>query len=143
MTPGPGKSSFGLEPSTDVCSLCSATTPGARDKVSGRFLPRRGPEHGEGCAYRAVREPTVEMVIDRRLLQIVFDVAVESMDFSSGFLDDEEVDALREVAVVLGVDPMIATPENFKCKFDGKHDFSPRPDGDYCWRCKQTVKRST
>ncbi len=34
--------------------------------------------------------------IEDRLLRIVFDVAVHSMDFGSGFLDDEEVAGLRE-----------------------------------------------
>jgi hypothetical protein len=57
--------------------------------------------------------------IDRRLLQIIFDTAVHSMDFGSGFLDDEEVTALRAVAVLLGVDPLVATPDNFKCKHLG------------------------
>jgi hypothetical protein len=46
-------------------------------------------------------------------LQTVFDTAVGSLDFSSGFLDNDEVLALRRVAVVLGVDPMKATPHNF------------------------------
>jgi len=59
--------------------------------------------------------------IDDRLLRIVFDVAVHSMDFGSGFLDDEEVAALREVAVTLGVDPAEATPGNFRCQYRGHH----------------------
>ncbi len=46
-------------------------------------------------------------------LQVMFDVAVESLDFASGFLDNDEVLALRRVAVLLGVDPMKATPHNF------------------------------
>jgi len=68
--------------------------------------------------------------IDDRLLRIVFDVAVHSMDFGSGFLDDEEVAALREVAVVLGVDPAVATPRNFTCKYRGHHAAGP-----YCPDC--------
>jgi len=60
--------------------------------------------------------------ISDRLLRIVFDVAVGSMDFGSGFLDDEEVGALREVAVILGADPADATPRNFLCKFRQRHD---------------------
>lgn len=60
--------------------------------------------------------------VDRTTLQIVFDAAVGSLDFSSGFLDDEEVAGLRAIAVLLGVDPMVATPLNFKCKYDGKHE---------------------
>lgn len=62
--------------------------------------------------------------LPRDLLQKVFDTAVNSMD-------DEEVVALRECAVVLGVDPMVATPINFVCKCTGEHlywtekDFPP------------------
>lgn len=47
----------------------------------------------------------------------VFDIAVGSMDFGSGFLDDEEVQMLRAAAVDLGVDPMEATPSDFKSKY--------------------------
>lgn len=48
----------------------------------------------------------------------VFDTAVDSMDFGSGFLDDEEVLALREFAVAIGVDPMTATPYGFSAKYN-------------------------
>ena len=66
--------------------------------------------------------------ISDRLLRIVFDTAVHSMDFGSGFLDDEEVAALREVAVILGVDPAEATPRNFTCKYRGHHAAEPHLD---------------
>jgi hypothetical protein len=46
-------------------------------------------------------------------IRILFDTAVGSMDFSSGFLDNEEVEVLRKVAVYLGRDPKEATPSNF------------------------------
>jgi len=59
--------------------------------------------------------------IDESVLRVVFDTAVHSMDFGSGFLDDEEVEALRAAAIVLGVDPDEATPQNFKCKYRGHH----------------------
>lgn len=55
--------------------------------------------------------------IDFAVLQKVFDTAVNSMNFGSGFLDDEEVEALRECALALGVDPMNGTPDNFKPKY--------------------------
>ncbi len=80
--------------------------------------------------------------IDRTMLQIVFDVAVNSMDFGSGFLVDEDVDALRAAAAVLGVDPMLATPENFKCKFSGEHQPWGGDNPQYarmCRRCKASV----
>ena len=57
------------------------------------------------------------VTIDREVLQKTFDTAVNSMDFGSGFLDDDEVTALRACAEVLGVDPMVATPQNFLCKY--------------------------
>lgn len=65
-------------------------------------------------------------------LQIVFDVAVESMDFASGFLDNDEVLGLQRVARVLGVDPMKATPSNFdqvvaECEHDWEY-------ADRTWR---------
>lgn len=62
------------------------------------------------------------MEIPKEVLQIVFDTAIQSMEFGSGFLDDEEVGGLRACAVILGVDPDVATPENFKCKYSGRHE---------------------
>lgn len=62
--------------------------------------------------------------IEHDVLCKVFDTAVNSMDFGSGFLDDETVAALRECAIVLGVDPMVATPDNFKCKYGQPHEWS-------------------
>lgn len=102
--------------------------------------------HPDGSVEEIVQEPMppadsssdLDITIEKRTLQIVFDVAVESLDFGSGFLDDEEVAGLRAVAEVLGVDPMLATPSNFKCKYTGLHErLTTRPD--WCWRCRQTV----
>jgi hypothetical protein len=59
--------------------------------------------------------------IDDQVLRALFDVAVSSMDFGSGFLDDEEVVSLRRAAEIIGVDPMAATPDNFKCKYRQHH----------------------
>lgn len=58
------------------------------------------------------------IMVPKELLQITFDSAVHSMDFGSGFLDDEEVVALRAVAELLGVDPKHATPSNFYEKYE-------------------------
>ncbi len=57
-------------------------------------------------------------------LRAVFDIATESMDFGSGFLDHEEVGQLRKIALLLGVDPMEGTPHNFRGSY--AHDFVPR-----------------
>lgn len=46
-------------------------------------------------------------------LRALFDIAVGSMNFTSGFLDSDEVNLLRKVAVIIGVDPMVATPKEF------------------------------
>ena len=66
--------------------------------------------------------------IDDEVLRALFDTAVHSMDFGSGFLDDEEVASLRTVAVVLGVDPWEATPAKFRCKYRGHHKAKPYLD---------------
>lgn len=71
------------------------------------------------------------MEIPDRLLRIVYDTAVSSMDFGSGFLDDSEVAALREIAVILGTDPETATPGNFKCKYRGHHAARPYLDPSF------------
>ena len=66
--------------------------------------------------------------IDDEVLRALFDTAVHSMDFGSGFLDDEEVAALRAAAAVLGVDPAEGTPANFRCKYRGHHEAKPYLD---------------
>ena len=57
----------------------------------------------------------------------LFDIAVGSMDFGSGFLDNEEVDILRAFAVKIGLDPMEATPSNFRKSY--AHPFRAREPG--------------
>lgn len=54
------------------------------------------------------------MEINREILEKVFDTAINSMNFASGFLDHDEVAALRNVAMLLQVNPDIATPRNFQ-----------------------------
>lgn len=79
------------------------------------------------------------ITVSRKMLQLVFDTAVNSIDFSSGFLDDEEVvDGLRACAVVLGVDPMVGTPERFRCKFEGHH-VAAHPQSAAPWRCPRCL----
>lgn len=74
-------------------------------------------------------------------LKVLFDALVSSMDFGSGFLDTEEVNALRNVAVLLGVDPTDATPSEFAAQYP--HDFRRRtsswpPSDDRCGHCRRT-----
>jgi hypothetical protein len=71
-----------------------------------------------------------ELHVPDGVARTVFDIAVHSLDFGSGFLDDEEVKALRELAVILEVDPMKATPAEWVCKFDPPHEWTEvRSDG--------------
>lgn len=67
-----------------------------------------------------------QIAIPKLTAQIVFDAAVGSMDFTSGMLDTEEVEALRSLAVILGVDPAVATPAEFRSSYG--HAFEPMPD---------------
>lgn len=63
----------------------------------------------------------VEMVtLSKDSAQRVFDALAGSMDFGSGFLESDDVLALRELAQVIGVDPSIGTPNEFKKDFPHK-----------------------
>lgn len=64
-----------------------------------------------------------DVTVPHEVAQRVFDTAVNSLDFGSGFLDTEEVDALRAFAVLIGVDPMNATPGGFRMQY--AHEFVP------------------
>lgn len=73
-------------------------------------------------------------------LRALFDVAVGSLNFTSGFLDTEEVETLRRIAVLIGADPMEGTPNNFASQYP--HPFTeriktwpPSPWADYCRLC--------
>lgn len=64
----------------------------------------------------------MDKVVDEEKLKTLFDIAVGSMDFSSGFLDHAEVSILREFAEILGINPNVGTPTNFQASF--AHDFA-------------------
>ncbi len=72
-------------------------------------------------------ETPATVSLGRQLLQDLFDVATSSLDFGSGFLDDDQVRSLREIAVVLGVDPLVATPSNYVCRYTGEHKLDSPP----------------
>lgn len=55
---------------------------------------------------------TVEIELEH--LKMLFDLICNSMDFGSGFLDTDDVTLLRGIAVIIGVDPMEATPSEFR-----------------------------
>lgn len=60
-------------------------------------------------------------------LKALFDIAVGSLNFSSGFLDSEEVEVLRRTAVLIGVDPMVGTPKEFALRMP--HPFASEDPG--------------
>lgn len=87
-----------------------------------------------------------QITLPKPLLQAVFDIAIGSMDFGSGFLDDEEQEHLRALAVALGVDPMVATQRNYLCKYRGSHEWRRQDysDARVCIDCKkheETIKK--
>lgn len=47
-------------------------------------------------------------------LQAIFDLAIGSMNFTSGFWDSDDTAAARRIAVALDVDPIVATPKEFR-----------------------------
>jgi hypothetical protein len=71
------------------------------------------------------------MNIPEDTAKAVFDIAVGSLDFGSGFLDDEQVERLREYAVLIGVNPWEATPENHKPKYCPGHVWEEHPGTTY------------
>lgn len=58
-----------------------------------------------------------QITIPKLTAQILFDSLAGSMDFGSGMLDTEEVEALRGLALAIGVDPVKGTPSEFAGKF--------------------------
>lgn len=69
--------------------------------------------------------------VDVETLRTVFDALSSSMDFGSGFLDTPEVVALRDLADVLELDPILATPESQVADF---YEEAPEAWGDrYRW----------
>ena len=84
-----------------------------------------------------------KVLVNRELLQIVFDLVVNSMDFGSGFFDEDDVKATRELATIIGLDPMVGTPENMKCQFGAEHKPYPYGSGAQttCMACHKVVDR--
>ena len=78
-------------------------------------------------------------------LRAVLDVATMSPYFGSGFLDNEQVEALRKLAGIIGMDPLLATPSNCVCQYRGEHQWrtSPAdrwgPERRYCAICRHTA----
>lgn len=63
-----------------------------------------------------------EIFVRVKDLRSLFDMVCTSMDFGSGFLDTDDVEITRRVAVLLEVDPIEATPSNHRQSY--KHTFA-------------------
>lgn len=77
--------------------------------------------------YERTYDEDDTVTIRRGDLRALLDVATGSMDFGSGFLDNEQVEVLRKVADMLGVEPTLVTPSNFVCQYKGSHAWSGKP----------------
>lgn len=86
--------------------------------------------------YAVTYDEDEEVLIRKGDLRAIMDVATGSMDFGSGFLDNEQVEALHVGAVILGIDKIIVTPSNFVCQYAGHHDWTPVTWGGGGYACK-------
>ena len=68
-----------------------------------------------------------EVTVKKESLQILFDVAVNSLDFGSGFWEQDDIDAARYIAEKLDICPMLATPGNMRNKY-------PDCEGTKSWK---------
>lgn len=57
------------------------------------------------------------VVVRKAALATLFDLAVNSLDFGSGFWETADAIVAREVAEVLGVCPMLATPRADRSRY--------------------------
>lgn len=82
--------------------------------------------------------------IRRGDLRALLDLATGSMDFASGFWDNEQTEIARNTATVLGIDPNTVTPRNMLCTYN-PHEWEwadlnrwaiDYPDAGY-WRCRR------
>lgn len=73
-----------------------------------------------------------DIVLPLDKVKHLFDLVIGSMDFGSGFLDDDDVDLLREIARWIGVSPDVATPTDWRHKYP--HPFQ-RTGGGRCSHC--------
>jgi len=64
----------------------------------------------------------ITVTLDFEHAQRVFDALVNSMDFGSGFLETDDVTALRALAVAIGVDPNKGTPSEFAAQYPHPYD---------------------
>jgi hypothetical protein len=73
-------------------------------------------------------------------LRALLDLATGSMDFGSGFWDNEPVEIARKIAGVLDIAPVLVTPHNFTyqyvCQAKGEHKWREVNWGSHTkWYC--------
>lgn len=73
-----------------------------------------------------------QITLPKVVLQAVFDIITGSMDFGSGFLDDEDQEHLVTLARAIGVDPMEGVQAQFRCKYRGRAAGQAEPIHDLC-----------
>lgn len=103
----------------------------------------RGKTPSGGLWHDSAEAPLV--VMQREHARIIFDALAGSLDFGSGFLDDDAVEALRALAVLFGVNPTTATPLEFRNQYahsasrigdGGVTRPGPKHDPVTCWDCR-------
>lgn len=67
-------------------------------------------------------------------IKFLLDLAKDSMNFGSGFLDTEEVDRLRLMAITIDLDPWNYTPQSQGRNYPHVHDERYIPE--YCEKCE-------
>lgn len=78
-----------------------------------------------------------DLIVPLDVAQKLLDIAVSQAGFESGHLDDEETEAMRAFATLLGVDPWDATPPNHRPKYCPGHQWTdPLP-----WAARNGVTR--
>lgn len=77
-------------------------------------------------------------------IRALLDIATSSLDFGSGFLDNEQVEVLRKVAAIVGVDPTLVTPSNFVAQYvcAVKGHTARVPSDKSCYLCGESLSRS-
>lgn len=100
--------------------------------------------------FERVYDEDEELVVRRGDLRALLDVATGSLDFGSGFLDNEQVEVLRRLATVVGIDPILVTPSNFTfqygCQAKGEHKWQAvewRGTNWFCEVCRHTSNSVT
>lgn len=77
-----------------------------------------------------------EVTIQRETLQVLVDTIAGSMDYGSGFLDIEDVQALWAAAEILGIPQIDVTPSEFRHLMPHRFILAMPPwRGGVCYTC--------